>query len=180
MNWVRCAAPPARLSLSLAALLLLSCCHPTPPPWQPPVWEPAPLFFRPPPPDPCRISFDPCACGIEKYSITSLEDQLSESGWTDYRRQEVASNVSNTADYYKHEFWSYRIHTDAVRALRYYAAYLGLVPLSDSSAPYALLHSIALYCSLGCRQKASGLATELRSNYRYAQADLDAALRECE
>lgn len=139
----------------------------------------------PPPPPPrrpagsCRNFFDPCACEIKEYEIATLDQQLAQPGWSTYRRREVVANISNVADYYKSEYWRSKSQDDALRALRYYDAYLGLVQLSDSSAPFAILQSIALYCNLGCRGKAQALVGELQGNYSYKQSDLDLVFRKC-
>jgi hypothetical protein len=127
----------------------------------------------------CRDSFDPCSCDIGRYRIDILEAQLSESNWSPARRDEVAANLSNVADFYKRDYWSYKRREDALRALRYYGAFLSIVPLSNENAPYAVLHSIAIYCHLGCQAKARDLVDELKSNYRYETSDLETALRYC-
>ncbi len=171
---------PGLLVLGLCGLLpLLTSCSPvyTSPPPPPPVPEP---YRQPPRPyNSCEGSFDPCLCDIEKYRIDTLDTQLSEPNWSPARRQEVAANLSNVADYYKRDYWSYRRREDAVRALRYYSAFLSIVPLSEQSAPFAVLQSIAIYCNLGCRAKARDLVAELRSNYRYEPSYLETALRDC-
>jgi hypothetical protein len=169
------------LLLGMMSVVVAGCRSSSPPP--PPSWPPADFpSYRPPPPPPrdqCQESFDPCRCDIWKYQIESLETLLSQSNWSPARRQEVAANISDVADFYKREYWSNRNQEDALRALRHYSAYLSLVALSDRSAPFALLHSIAIYCNLGCRQKADDLTNELQSNYSYQPADLATARRDC-
>lgn len=164
-------------ALKLAGLLALvlfggcrSCTAPDPPPPRPP-----------PPPDPCQDvhGFDPCQCEISEYPVESLERRLREPTPTPAHREALAANLSAVAVYYKNRYWDEETEEDGILALRFYDSYLTLVRISDSLAPYALLHSIAIYCSLGCPERADSLATEVRRYHSYEADDLGQALSYC-
>ncbi len=107
---------------------------------------------------------------------------MRQPATTSWQREEKAANLSDVAVHYKNRYWERKQSDDddAIRALRFYDAYLGLIAPSDRLAGYALLHSVALYCGLGCKNQADRLATELRrGGFRYTSEDLDQAYLYC-
>ncbi len=153
----------------LIALTVNGCATYQPPPPPPP-----------PPRDPCIAHFDVCRCDIAKFSIPNLEARLRQPTTTSWQREEKAANLSDVAVHYKNRYWERKQPDDAIRALRFYDAYLGLIAPSDRLGGYALLHSVALYCGLGCRNQADRLATELRrGGFDYRRDDLGQAYSYC-
>ncbi len=163
----------------IALLPLLSACTSAPPPYRPPDYRTPPPPPPSPPPDRCTVDFDPCSCDLWKFKIPLLDERLEAPGDTTTQREETAANLRKTANDFKNEYWTTGRLETGVFALRFYDGYLRLVPLSNRFAPFALLHSTAIYCDLGCRMRANELAEELRVTYRHDPVQIAKALAGC-
>lgn len=138
--------------------------------------EPEP---EPEPIENCATSFDPCTCDLTDFPITLLDERLERPGDTRVEREETAVNLRATANTLKNQYWRNFESPLGISALRFYDGFLTLASPDDPTAPFVLLHSISLYCELGCDDKAEKLADELRYGYRYEPADLRSALDYC-
>ncbi|HEX4954647.1 MAG TPA: hypothetical protein VF017_14745 [Thermoanaerobaculia bacterium] len=145
--------------------------------------------FSPPAPDlrselpdlsgSCQADFDPCECPIASYESEALRRRLAQPRETYTELLELATNLSEVAVAMRKEYFETRDREKAYLALRFYSAYLSLVPLSDEMAPYALLSSIAIYCDLDCNGAAMDLARELVRGYHFSATELERAFEYC-
>ncbi len=147
--------------------------EPPPPTYPHPRRLPTPP--SPPPTEPCSVHFDPCVCKLSDFKIPLLDERLQYPGDVDA----TAANLRRAANDYKNAYWATRQQETGIFALRFYAGYLQLVPPRNDFAPFALLHSISLYCGLGCQDKAEDLARELRSTYTIDSNQIQNAFSYC-
>ena len=111
--------------------------------------------------------------------MPELDQVLQRSGSTPVERGYTVANLRNAASQYEDDFLRNRRQPAALAALRFYAAAVGLVPPSDTRAPFDLLHSARLYCGIGCPAKAQGIVRDLRSNYSVTEQSISVALAAC-
>lgn len=163
--------PSLRFAVLAALCLILLGCY-TPPPYPPPPTSR-------PPQNPCQTRFNPCQCEIKMYRTPMLDRVMQQGIRRSTQREARAANFSFAATAYKEKYWKNKNRQDAYFSLRLYDSYLGLVEMRDPMAGYGLLHSIAIYCDLGCYDRARNLAQELRQGYRFQSEDLSQALAYC-
>lgn len=129
--------------------------------------------------DPCERDFDVCACSLDYYEILTLKEQIASLGRSASHRRSVASNIESSASYYKERFWLTRDRLEGQRALKYYDAYLLLAAPSDTPARYAILHSAAIYCRLGCARRARQMVAGISKYGGVSERELDEFLGDC-
>jgi hypothetical protein len=111
--------------------------------------------------------------------MSNLDTVLANPGQTPIQISNTASGISLNARDYRNRYWQTKDSMDGTYALRFYAGYLTLSSPQDPMAPFYLMESIAIYCDLGCADKANQLASELSSQYTYNPDNLTKVLAFC-
>jgi hypothetical protein len=152
-----------------AALIVVSCLlgcsektYPEFPKYvPPPPYPPMPTEPTVTPPPPISVSpprgANPCYDDLESLPAPNAGDTPWETGRT-------AANTFDAAGQYREDFWVNGTSSSGIAALQLYHQYRLLSPPSDPLVPHAVLHSISIYCKMGCEQKAQSLAGELQGS----------------
>ena len=164
----------------VSVLFLVPACSLWPFNSSPPRQYPKPRISQPQHIE-CTKQFDPCRCDIQLYEITNLDRRLNMRGSRTHHIIEAATDLFDAAHKSMKLYWDHRDRRYAYRALRFYHEYMKMTPRSDSQLQYAYLHSIAIYCKLGCDEKSDQLVHLLqRTGIRYLPNDFRDARSYCD